>query len=157
VAKVHRITATLFLLFTVSGFAQELPEPPRHQETQQRFLDRETTIELAGSAAALSVDALSTMKVMAYQNVGFHERNPLVRPFANTRATTAAYFASAFGLEVGGMYLVHRNHWTKAKRLIPVAVIGAEAFVSWGNYHWVSHQSHSNNCFIHGFNQGICP
>ena len=48
---------------------------------------------------SLSADALSTQKGLAYP--GFHEMNPIARPFVQTRAGGAVYSAGSFAL-LGG-------------------------------------------------------
>lgn len=134
----------LVLLFSVAGLAQ-LPEAPK-----PKFFDKQTDIELAASALTLSLDGLSTMKVMAYQNAPYnlYEHNPIARPFMNKRYTASLYFGAAFAAEAGGMYLAQRTRMKVVKHIIPWAIVGVETFQTFNNYRYVHRSSARNNCII---------
>jgi hypothetical protein len=114
------------------------------------FLDRETQIELAASAISISLDGLSTMKVMAYQRKPYDlsERNPIARPFMNKRPLAAAYFGVAFAGEVVAVRFADKKGWRKTKRIIPIAVTLWESFLVRDNYRYVHRASARNNCII---------
>jgi hypothetical protein len=138
------------MLPALGAQAQDLlPDAPR-PKTAHHFLDTETKIELAASAVSISLDGLSTMKVMAYQRKPYHlsERNPIARPFMNKRPLAAAYFATAFVGEVAAVRFADKKGWKKTKRLIPIAVTLWESVLTFENYRYVHRASARNNCII---------
>ena len=99
-----------------------LPAPPvaitlKTQPRSHNFFDARNSLGLASMAASLSADALSTQKGLAYP--GFHEMNPIARPFVQTRSGAAAYSAGSFALLAGSMYVAHktRHHSRRAENL----------------------------------------
>lgn len=142
-AAKHLITVAVLLISTLS--IAQLPEAPK-----PKFFDKKTDIELAGSALTISLDGLSTMKVMAYQKAPYnlYEHNPIARPFMNKRSTAALYFGAALAAETGGMYLAQRTHMKLVKHIIPWAIVGMETFQTLNNYRYVHRSSARNNCII---------
>ena len=89
------------------------------------FFDARNSLGFATLGASLTADALSTQKGLAYP--GFHEMNPIARPFVQTRAGAAVYSAGSFGLIAGTMYWAHRKEHHKLERFLPFAVAGWKA------------------------------
>jgi hypothetical protein len=89
-------------------------------------------------AASLSADALSTQKGLAYP--GFHEMNPIARPFVQTRSGAAVYSAGSFALLAGGMYVAHKTRHHKLERILPFAVAGWEGLLSFRNYRVIANR-----------------
>ena len=89
-------------------------------------------------AASLSADALSTQKGLAYP--GFHEMNPIARPFVQTRMGAAVYNAGSFGLITGMMYWAHKKEHHKLERILPFAVGGWEGLLSFRNYRAIANR-----------------
>lgn len=151
------------LAFTVCAIAQDVPTAPETKPARPfKFVDRKTGLLLASSAITLSTDALSSLKVQAYN---FHyssgaqalpEPNPIARPFVQHRWSTGLYFGGAFALETAGVAFADKKHWHKAKWLIPLTVSAWEGFLTWNNYRYVHNQSAANNCYIHGLNPSQC-
>jgi uncharacterized membrane protein len=102
-------------------------EPRTH-----KFFDARNSFGLASLAASLSADALSTQKGLAYP--GFHEMNPIARPFVQTRGGAAVYSAGSFALLAGTMYVAHKTQHHKLERILPFAVAGWEGLLSFRNY-----------------------
>ena len=112
----------------------KLRQPPRTHS----FLDSRNTFGLASLGASLTADALSTQKGLAYS--GFHEMNPIARPFVQTRAGAAAYNAGSFGLMAGLMYWAHKKEHHKLERILPFAVGSWEGLLSARNYHVIANR-----------------
>ena len=119
-------------LFPAPPVAIILKTPPKPHS----FFDARNSFGLASMAASLSADALSTQKGLAYP--GFHEMNPIARPFVQTRSGAAAYSAGSFALLAGGMYVAHRTRHHKLERIMPFAVAGWEGLLSFRNYRVIS-------------------
>jgi hypothetical protein len=83
-------------------------------------------------AVTLSADAQSTQKGLAYP--GFHEMNPIARPFVQTRTGGAIYTAGSFAVLAGAMYVAHKKGFHKLERILPFAVAGWEGWLSARNY-----------------------
>ncbi|MBZ5508368.1 MAG: hypothetical protein LAO78_23145 [Acidobacteriia bacterium] len=114
-----------------------LPAPPvaiilKTVPKPHGFFDARNSLGLASMAASLSADALSTQKGLAYP--GFHEMNPIARPFVQTRLGAAAYSAGSFALLAGGMYVAHKTRHHKLERIMPFAIAGWEGLLSYRNY-----------------------
>ena len=108
-----------------------LKRPPQH-----KFFDTRNTFGFTALAAALTADALSTQKGLAYP--GFREMNPIARPFVQTRTGAAAYSAGSFALLAGTMYAAHKTRHHKLEQIFPFAVAGWEAALSARNYHVIA-------------------
>ena len=102
------------------------------------FFDARNSLGLASMAASLTADALSTQKGLAYP--GFHEMNPIARPFVQTRSGAAVYSAGSFGLLAGTMYLAHKTQHHKLERFLPFAVAGWEGLLSFRNYRVIANR-----------------
>lgn len=100
------------------------------------FFDVKNFMGLAALAAGLTGDALSTQKGLGLP--GFHEINPIARPFVQNRAGAAFYGAASFAFMGGGMYLAHKTHHHKLERILPFAVAGWEGFLTFRNYRLTS-------------------
>lgn len=91
---------------------------------------------LAALGAGLTADALSTQKGLGLP--GFHEMNPIARPFVQSRAGAAVYNAGSFALIGSGMYLAHKGNHHKVERILPFAMAAWEGFLGFRNYHEIS-------------------
>lgn len=107
------------------------PQPITH-----RFFDIQNATALAALAGGLTSDALSTQKGLGLP--GFHEMNPLARPFVQNRPGAALYNAASFALIGGGMYFAHKTGHHRLERILPVAIAGWEGFLAARNYHMIS-------------------
>jgi hypothetical protein len=119
------------------------PAPPvaitlKHEPKPHSFFDARNSLGLASMAASLSADALSTQKGLAYP--GFHEMNPVARPFVQTRSGAAVYSAGSFALLAGGMYVAHKTRHHKLERIMPFAVAGWEGLLSYRNYRVIANR-----------------
>lgn len=108
-------------------------------ESPHRFFDVRNSVGLAALASALSADALSTQKGLGLP--GFHEMNPIARPFVQSRAGAAIYNAASFAFMGGSMYLAHKTHHHKVERVLPFALAGWEGFLAVRNYHLISNST----------------
>ncbi|HKT52401.1 MAG TPA: hypothetical protein VJV96_19015 [Candidatus Angelobacter sp.] len=106
------------------------------RELQHRFFDVQNTFGLSALAAGLTADALSTQKGLGLP--GFHEMNPIARPFVQSRAGAAVYSAASFAFMGGSMYLAHKTNHHKLERVLPFAIAGWECFLAVRNYHLIS-------------------
>ena len=113
----------------------KLKQPP----ATHRFFDARNTFGLASLGASLTADALSTQKGLAYP--GFHEMNPIARPFVQTRVGAAAYNAGSFGLMAGMMYWAHKKEHHKLERILPLAVGSWEGLLSFRNYRVIANRA----------------
>jgi hypothetical protein len=110
----------------------------KQQPRTHSFFDSRNTLGLASLGASLTADALSTQKGLAYP--GFHEMNPIARPFVQTRLGAAAYNAGSFGLMAGMMYWAHKKEHHKLERILPFAVGGWEGLLSFRNYRVIANR-----------------
>jgi hypothetical protein len=108
------------------------------QPTTHSFFDARNRLGFATLGASLTADALSTQKGLAYP--GFHEMNPIARPFVQTRVGAAAYNAGSFGLMAGMMYWAHKKEHHKLERFLPLAVGGWEGLLSFRNYRAIANR-----------------
>ena len=113
----------------------KLKQPPQ----EHRFFDSKNTLGLASLAASLSADALSTQKGLAYP--GFHEMNPIARPFVQSRSGAAVYTAGSFGLLAGIMYVAHKTNHHKLERILPFAASGWEGALAFRNYRVIANRT----------------
>lgn len=109
---------------------------PQQVESAHRFFDIPNATALAALAAGLTGDALSTQKGLGLP--GFHEMNPLARPFVQNRSGAALYNAASFALIGGSMYLAHKTNHHRLERVLPFAIAGWEGFLAARNYHVIS-------------------
>jgi hypothetical protein len=105
-------------------------------EHKHRFFDVQNSLGLALLGAGLTGDALSTQKGLG--RPGYHEINPIARPFVQSRAGAAAYSAGSFALMGSGMYLAHKTGHHRLERVLPLAIAGWEGFLAARNYHVIS-------------------
>jgi hypothetical protein len=117
------VVLLVIVLAGIRGLGQTLGDAP-----QPKFLDKETKLELAMSAAAISFDAYTTFRNVRPHEDPSLELNPLARPFIRTPGGTAAYFGAAYAGEIGTMYLFRRHRWIK--RGIALGVTAGE--IGWG-------------------------
>ena len=113
----------------------KLKQPPRTHS----FFDARNSLGFTALAASLTADALSTQKGLAYP--GFHEMNPIARPFVQSRVGAAAYNAGSFGLLTGLMYVAHKTQHHKLERILPFAVGGWEGLLSARNYRVIANRA----------------
>jgi hypothetical protein len=116
--------------------AAVVPVTPARAEVRHNFFDLKNSAGLAALAAGLTADALSTQKGLGLP--GFHEMNPIARPFVQNRAGAAAYSAASFALMGSSMYLAHKTNHHKLERVLPFAIAGWEGFLAVRNYHLIS-------------------
>jgi hypothetical protein len=114
-----------------SAFVVLKTPPPTH-----KFFDVRDNLGLSALASSLLADALSTQKGLAYP--GFHEMNPIARPFVQTRTGAAGYTAGSFALLAGAMYAAHKTHHHKLEHILPFAVASWETALSARNYHLIA-------------------
>jgi hypothetical protein len=109
--------------FKVNRFA--LPDAPSHRP----FWTTEKRVDFSILAGLIAADAITTQRGLSE---GFHEANPLMRPFVTRGAGgEAAGSALGFGAAVGAVYLLHRTHHYKAERItMRLMVTGEGAFVA---------------------------
>ncbi len=105
-------------------------------EETHNFFDLKNSFGLAALAAGLTGDALSTQKGLGLP--GYHEMNPIARPFVQSRPGAALYSAASFALMGGGMYMAHKTNHHKFERVLPFAIAGWEGFLAVRNYHLIS-------------------
>jgi hypothetical protein len=115
----------------IMAVARPVPIENRHV-----FFDLKNCVALAALGAGLTGDALSTQKGLGLP--GFHEMNPIARPFVQNRPGAALYGAASFGFLGGSMYLAHKTNHHKLERVLPFAVAGWEGFLTFRNYHLIS-------------------
>lgn len=106
------------------------------QKPQHRFFDVQNSLGLSLMASSLIADSVSTQKALAYP--GFHEMNPVARPFMSSRGGAAAYTAGSFAVLAGTAYLMHKTNHHKLEHIFPFAVAGWEGFLAAHNYHVIS-------------------
>jgi hypothetical protein len=110
----------------------------QQQPRSHSFFDARNRLGFASLGASLTADALSTQKGLAYP--GFHEMNPIARPFVQTRVGAAAYNAGSFGLMAGIMYWAHKKEHHKLERILPLAIGGWEGLLSFRNYRVIANR-----------------
>jgi hypothetical protein len=113
-----------------------VPVTPARTEVRHNFFDLRNSAGLAALAAGLTADALSTQKGLGLP--GFHEMNPIARPFVQSRAGAAMYSTASFAFMGGSMYLAHKTNHHKLERVLPFAIAGWEGFLAVRNYHLIS-------------------
>jgi hypothetical protein len=131
---VNNSLASIHALFVPPTAVIKLKQqPPSHS-----FFDARNRLGFATLGASLTADALSTQKGLAYP--GFHEMNPIARPFVQSRVGAAAYNAGSFGLMAGIMYWAHKKEHHKLERILPLAVGSWEGLLSIRNYHVIANR-----------------
>lgn len=102
-----------------------LPNAP----IQQPFLTVESTVNFGILAGLVAADAVTTQRGLSE---GFHEANPVMRPFVTRGAAgQAAGSALGFGTAVGVAYLLHRTHHYRAERVtMHLMMAGESGFVA---------------------------
>jgi len=131
---VNNSLAPIHALFVPPTAVIKLQQQPRSHS----FFDARNRLGFATLGASLTADALSTQKGLAYP--GFHEMNPIARPFVQTRVGAAAYNAGSFGLLTGMMYWAHKKEHHKLERILPLAVGGWEGLLSFRNYRAIANR-----------------
>jgi hypothetical protein len=109
---------------------------PKLAPREHKFFDAKNSFALSAAAVAIAGDALSTQKGLAYP--GFHEMNPIARPFVQTRTGAAAYNAGSFAMMSSLMYWAHKTGHHKLERFLPFTVASWEGMLSARNYHLIS-------------------
>ena len=102
-----------------------------------RFFDLKNSLAMSSFGIALTGDSLSTQKGL--DRPGYKEINPVARPFVSSRAGAIVYSTGSFGLMVGGMYLAHKTGHHKFERLVPFGLAAWEGFMTYRNFHVISH------------------
>jgi hypothetical protein len=101
-----------------------LPDAPSHSRP---FWTVENKIDVGILGTLVVADAITTQRGLSE---GFHEANPLMRPFV-TRGAAGESVGSAlgFGAGLGAVYLLHRTHHYKAERITMRLMVGVEGAV----------------------------
>jgi hypothetical protein len=131
---VNNSLAPIHALFAPPTAVIKLQQQPHSHS----FFDARNRLGFATLGASLTADALSTQKGLAYP--GFHEMNPIARPFVQTRVGAAAYNAGSFGLMAGIMYWAHKKDHHKLERILPLAVGGWEGLLRFRNYRAIANR-----------------
>jgi len=97
--------------------------PKRVDDAKHTFLDK-TNFSLMGvSLLGQAADAITTQRFLSH---GLHEEDPLAKPFVRYGWSGQIGLAVlANGLEVAGMYGLHRMHHHRMERVAPLAVAAA--------------------------------
>jgi len=106
-----------------------LPDAP----SRQPFWSLEKKVSAGMFAGLIATDAITTQRGLTQ---GFHEANPLMRPFVTRGAAgEAAGSALGFGAGMGIVYVLHRTHHYKAERIAMQLMIGGEGAIVASNIH----------------------
>lgn len=126
------VIAIVFLL--VIFFAAVL-SPQAHGQTapavSHSFLDAVNATGFTYSAVGITLDSLSTQKVLEY---GGTEKDPLFRSMVKTRAGNVLAGGLLFGGLTGAMYALHKTRHHAIERILPFFFGGMEVGVSIHNY-----------------------
>ena len=110
-------------LETAAAASGPLPDAPSHRP----FWTGENKVGFSILGSLVAADAITTQRGL---NEGFHEMNPLMRPFVTRGAAgEAAGSALGFGVALGTVYLFHQTHHYKAERIAMRLMIGGETAV----------------------------
>ena len=101
-----------------------LPDAPSQSRP---FWTAENKVDFGILGSLVVADAITTQRGLSE---GFHEANPLMRPFV-TRGAAGEGVGSAlgFGAGLGAVYLLHRTHHYKAERITMRLMVGVESAV----------------------------
>ncbi|HZU32866.1 MAG TPA: hypothetical protein VFB79_17250 [Candidatus Angelobacter sp.] len=109
---------------------------PKLAPQEHKFFDVKNAFAFSAAAIAITGDALSTQKGLAYP--GFHEMNPIARPFVQSKAGAAVYNAGSFAMLGGLTYWAHRTGHHKLEHLLPFTAASWEGLLSIRNYHVIA-------------------
>ena len=100
-----------------------MPDAP----SSQPFWTVENKVGFVALGSLVAADAITTQRGLSQ---GYHEANPLMRPFV-TRGATGEALGSAlgFGAGVGTVYLLHQTHHYKAERIVMRLMVAGESAV----------------------------
>ncbi|HKM86564.1 MAG TPA: DUF5658 family protein [Terriglobales bacterium] len=116
------------ILLGVAMQAQSFTASPpalHHAPSQRSFWTIENKADVGILAGLVAADGITTQRGL---NQGLREVNPVMRPFV-TRGAAGEAVGSAVGLSagVGVVYLLHRSHHYKAKRITMRLIVAGEA------------------------------
>jgi hypothetical protein len=101
-----------------------LPDAPSHTRP---FWTVENKVDFGILGSLVAADAITTQRGL---NEGFHEANPLMRPFVSRGAGGEGVgSALGFGAGLGAVYLLHQTHHYKAERITMRLMVGVESAV----------------------------
>ena len=116
-------SAQNFVAPAPAGTGSFLPDAP----SQHRFLNTETKVSAGILAGLVAADAFTTQQGL---NNGYHETNPIMRPFVTHGiGGQAAGSALGFGAGLGTVYFLHKTHHHKAERIAMRLMIGVQGAV----------------------------
>lgn len=133
--KVKAFLASLAFGATLSVAAQGQilqPAPLDAPKPKVPLLTKETSIEFSALAGAISLDALSTQRVLSFK--GGHERDPLAKPFVQTRALQAFGSGISFASLAFANYELRKHNHPRLARIGMISTIVVEAFLAGHNY-----------------------
>ncbi|MGA9640847.1 MAG: DUF5658 family protein [Terriglobales bacterium] len=108
------------------------PAPSPDAPSRPSFWTFENKLDLGLLASLVTADAITTQRGLSQ---GFHEANPLMRPFVTRGAAgEAAGSALGFGAGLGTTYLLHRTHHYKAEHIAMRLMVGTEGAVVAHNF-----------------------
>ncbi|MFZ3266200.1 MAG: DUF5658 family protein [Terriglobales bacterium] len=101
-----------------------LPDSPSHARP---FWTTENKVDFGILGGLVAADAFTTQRGLSE---GFHETNPLMRPFVS-RGAAGEGVGSALGFAagLGTVYLLHQTHHYKAERITMRLMVGVEGAV----------------------------
>ena len=101
-----------------------LPDAPSQSRP---FWTLENKVDVGILGSLVAADAITTQRGLSE---GFHEANPLMRPFVSRGAGGEGVgSALGFGAGLGAVYLMHRTHHYKAERITMRLMVGVEGAV----------------------------
>lgn len=108
---------------TLAAATGPLPDAPSHRP----FWTVENKVGFGMLGGLIAADAITTQRGLSQ---GFHEANPLMRPFV-TRGSAGEALGSAlgFGAGVGVAYLMHQTHHYKAERIAMRLMVAGESAI----------------------------
>jgi hypothetical protein len=110
-------------LVATSAATAPLPDAP----ASRPFWTFETKLDFGALAGLVAADGITTQRGLSQ---GYHEANPLMRPFVTHGAGGEAVgSALGFGAGLGTVYLLHRTHHYKAERIAMRLIVGGEGAV----------------------------
>ncbi len=101
-----------------------LPDAPNQARP---FWTTENKVDFGILGGLVTADAITTQRGLSE---GFHETNPLMRPFVSRGAAGEGVgFALGFAAGLGTVYLLHQTHHHKAERITMRLMVGVEGAI----------------------------
>ena len=124
----HLLFSILLLCATAQAEHLALETGPLPDAPSSRpFWTVENKVGFAALGSLVAADAVTTQRGLSQ---GYHETNPLMRPFV-TRGAAGEALGSAlgFGAGMGTAYLLHQTHHYKAERIMMRLMVAGESAV----------------------------